>query len=184
MGSNGGSRARSDASRQDLVDAGQPKQKVMSDYAAALGGPKRNQGWICCGKSGGWIKLSTIDYNTDEWSFNTKLPGLVRLVNKVFKYINVPGVCVMCGDGWIFEYWYRETNKIDRFSPQIMDPLCGKVCCDRCRSDDWYALLLYIFLDFILMSLLRAAVECKKRWSSAESSTIGFSCRVRVCTAD
>ena len=21
----------------------------------------------------------------------------------------------MCGDGWIFEYWYHETNKVGRF---------------------------------------------------------------------
>jgi hypothetical protein len=32
------SRARSDRSRQDLVDVGEPEQQVMSDYAAALGG--------------------------------------------------------------------------------------------------------------------------------------------------
>ena len=116
----------------------------MSDYAVALGEPTRHNGWVRCGKSGGWIEVRGFDFNTDEWNWNLNLktPTLVRLLNKVFKYINVPGVCIKCGDAWVFEYWYRNLGR------DITDPLRGKVCCDRCRSDDRNPLLPYMFPKF------------------------------------
>ena len=61
----------------------EPEQKLVSDYAAALGEPTRHNGWVRCGKSGGWIQVGGFDFNTDEWNWNLKTPTLVRLLNKV-----------------------------------------------------------------------------------------------------
>ena len=62
----------------------------------------------------------------DKWTWNLKMPTLVHLLNKVFKYINVPGVCIKCSDAWVFKYWYKNLSR------DITDLLCGKVCCNRC----------------------------------------------------
>ena len=81
-----------------------------------------------------------------------KMPTLARLLNKVFKYINVPGVCIKCDDAWDFEYWHRNLIR------EITDPLHGKVCYDRWRSDERNPLLLYMFPKF------HSDINCESCW--------------------